>query len=138
MSPTVRIKKTQLDYFRALARENPKEIQALLVGTVVNPDLIVVSRIVYPKEYACQTTGSVAWLIAEYDKVAADAAKDDLRIVGTIHSHPNWDAVLSPDDHKGHISEGHRVSGICSIMGRKTRVRFWLAESALPCRIEYK
>ena len=138
MSPTVRVKKTQLDYFRSLARGNPKEIQALLVGSMNTPDIIVVNRIVYPKEYATQTTNCVAWLAKEYEAVAVEAAKDNLRIIGTIHSHPEWDAVLSPDDHKGHITEGHRVSGICSIQGRKTRVRFWIAESALPARIEYK
>jgi len=105
---------------------------------VINPDLIVIHRLVYPKKYAEQTYSSVAWLAEEYDKIAAEATRDGLRIVGTIHSHPEWDAVLSPDDHKGHVSEGYRISGICSTQGRKTRVRFWLAESALPARIEYK
>src|SRR5208283_3196804 len=138
MPPVVRVKKTQLNYFREQARSTPKEIQALLVGVVVSPDLIVIHRLVYPKEYAEQTAAGVAWLAEEYDKVAVKAAKEDLRIIGTIHSHPNWDAVLSPADHKGHVTEGYRISGICSTQGRKTRVRFWLAESALPARIEYK
>ena len=138
MPPTVRVKKTQLDYFRAQARENQKEIQAMLVGAVITPDLIVIHNFAYPKEYADQTYSCVSWYADEYNKVAAEATKKNLRILGTIHTHPNWDAVLSPDDHKGHVQEGYRISGICSTQGRKTRVRFWLAESCLPVNIEYK
>src|ERR1035437_1451688 len=85
MPPTVRVKKTQLSYFRAMARDSHKEIQALLVGEVVNPDLVVIHRFAYPKKYAEQTYSGVAWYTDEYDVVAAEAAKKNLRIVGTIH-----------------------------------------------------
>jgi len=137
-SPTVRIKKSQLDYFRTLARNSPKEIQALLVGEVPTPNVIVVQVIVHPKRYETQTYSSVSWDADEYAKVAESVAKEGFRIVGHIHSHPEWDAVLSPNDHQIHLEEGYRISGICSTQGRKTRVRFWLAESCLPCDVEYK
>jgi len=137
-SPTVYIKKSQLDYFRALARNSQKEIQALLVGEVPSPEKIVVHAVVHPKHYGEQTYSSVAWDTEEYARVAESATKEGFRVVGHIHSHPEWDAVLSPNDHQIHLEEGYRVSGICSIQGRKTRVRFWLAESCLPCDIKYK
>jgi len=136
LTPTVKIKKSQLDYFRKLARNSTKEIQALFVGEVVNPELIKIHSIVHPKVYAEQTYSSVCWDGEEYAKVAEKAARDGFRIVGHIHSHPNWDAVLSPNDHQIHLEEGYRVSALCSTQGRKTRVRFWLAESSLPCNIE--
>ena len=137
MPPVVRVKKTQLNYFREQARSTPKEIQALLVGVVVSPDLIVIHRLVYPKKYAEQTTNCVAWFASEYDEVAAEAAKKNLRIVGTIHSHPDWIPILSPQDHKGHITEGYRISGICGVENNKTRVVFWVAESSLSAKIQY-
>jgi proteasome lid subunit RPN8/RPN11 len=135
--PTVYVKKSQLDYFRSLARDTQKEVQAVLVGEVTSPDKITIKQIVHPKEYASQAYSYVQWWADEYNRVAERAAKAGWRIVGDIHSHPNWDAVLSPDDHRNHLAEGYRVSGICSTQGRKTRVRFWLAESCLPCKIEY-
>jgi proteasome lid subunit RPN8/RPN11 len=135
-TPTIKIKKSQLDYFRHLARDSAKEIQAMLIGEVLNPDLVKIVRIVYPKKYEEQTYSSVCWDSEEYKACAEKAAREGFRIVGHIHSHPNWDAVLSENDHQIHLEEGYRVSGLCSTQGRKTRIRFWLAESSLPCKVE--
>lgn len=137
MVAKVRVRKAQLDYFRAKARDTNLEIQAYLIGEVVSPLLTVVEEFAYPKEYALQKPNEVCWYQHEYEEVKRSAEERGKRIVGDIHSHPNWDAVMSPTDYKAHIEEGYRVCGLCSTMGRKTRVRFWVAESALPCEIEY-
>jgi proteasome lid subunit RPN8/RPN11 len=138
MKCKVRIRKNALNYFRKLARESqPLEIQAYLIGKVINPELVVVTDIRYTKEYAEQTTSTVGWWLKDFEEVKREAEERGCRIVGDIHSHPNWDAVLSPSDYKSQIESGFRVCGICSTIDRKTRVRFWIAESSLPCDIEY-
>lgn len=138
MKCVVRISKSKLDYFRKLTRqEQPLEIQAFLIGKIVNPELTVVTDICYTKDYAEQTTTSVRWWMKDYERVSKKAEERGLRVVGDIHSHPNWDAVMSPADYKAYIESGFRVCGIVSTMGKRTRVRFWIAESALPCEIEW-
>lgn len=137
MRPVVKVRKSQLNYFRKLARNTDKEIHAFLIGTIVSPGCVRIHRFAY-SSYEEQTTSSVRPSAEAQKKIALWTLNNDLKIVGTIHSHPNWDAVLSPDDYAGHIEEAHRVSGVCSTAGRKTRVRFWLAESSLPCKIEYQ
>ena len=133
----IRVHRGQAAYFRKLARESAKEIQAYLVGEVVSPELTVVEKFAYTKKYAAQTPGVVQWYAEDYDKVKREAEEHGKRIIGDVHSHPNWDAVMSPSDYKAHIEEGFRVSGICSVTGRKTRLRFWVSDSALPVKIEY-
>lgn len=134
----VKVKKSQLDYFRKLARDAaPLEVQACLIGEVVSPQLTVIESFAYPMQYHTQTTETVRWFRDDYEAVKRDAEERGKRIVGDLHSHPEWDAVMSPHDYKAHIEECQRVSGICSVYGRKTRVRFWLADCALPCEIVY-
>lgn len=133
----VRVNRHAAAYFRKLARESSKEILAVLVGTVVSPDLTIVDEFHYPDEYAKSTPCEVKWYEHEYQAVKKSAEERGKRIVGDVHSHPEWDAVLSPTDYKAHIEEGYRVAGICAVQGRKTRLRFWIAESALPVKIEY-
>lgn len=142
MQSTVRVKRTQAAYFRKLAlaeaKKSKKEIQAYLIGRVVSPELTVVDQFCYTRQYAVQTTGKVQWFQDEYEKrVEAVAAASDKRVVGDAHSHPDWDAVMSPVDYQSHIKEGFRLCGICSIQNGRTRLRFWVAESALPLKIEY-
>lgn len=137
MRPKIRVNKSALDYFRKKARDTNLEIQAYLIGEVVSPALTVVEEFVYPKSYHTQTTCEVNWFFEEYEAVKRSAEERGKRIVGDIHSHPNWDAVMSPTDYESHIEEGFRVCGLCSTMGRKTRVRFWVTESALPLQVEY-
>ncbi len=136
MRATVKLRKGQLEYFRRLARNSPKEIFAFLVGIIVSPGLVRVEQFVY-SEYKEQTTGSVTPTTKAQKEISHWVIDEGLQVVGSIHSHPEWDAVLSPTDHKSHISDGHRISGVVSIVNHKTRARFWLAESSLPCKIVY-
>lgn len=137
----VRVKRSQAQYFRRLAlreaRSTGREIQAYLVGHVVSPTLTVVDEFCYPKNYAFQTANEVRWYQDEYEKVKHAAEVGGKRIVGDAHSHPDWDSVLSPTDYKSHIEEGYRIAGICSVMNGRTRLRFWIAESALPLEVQY-
>lgn len=137
----VRVKKTQADYFRRIARHEAKksgrEVQAYMIGHVVSPQLTVVDEFRYPKKYATQTTQGVQWYQDEYEEVEKAAEAAGKRVVGDAHSHPNWDAVLSPTDYQSCIKEGYRIAGICSIQNGRTRLRFWVVESALPLEIEY-
>lgn len=138
MSVKVRLSRGQLNYFRAMTRKAaPKEIQAFLEGEVISPELTVIDRFHYPVKYADHTPTQVAWYMEEYQEVVKRAEERGKRIVGFIHSHPEWDAVLSPDDYNLCITDMHHICGICSTTGVKTRVRFWVMNSALPCEIEY-
>lgn len=137
MQNTVRLSKSQLDHFRELARDSPVEILAYLIGDIVSPELIDIDSFEYTKEYGTQTKGEVSWYVHEYERVKQKAEKRGRRIIGFIHSHPQWDSVMSADDYRVSIVEGFRICGIVSTMGRKTRVRFWLTDSPLPCKREY-
>jgi proteasome lid subunit RPN8/RPN11 len=137
----VRVKQSQLEYFRRLARESPLEIQAYLVGEVVNSELTVIESFAYTKQYGVQTNAMVAWYWEDYNLVNKQAVERGKRIVGSIHSHPDWDAVMSPDDYATHVAAGSRICGICSTNHSgpnvKTYVRFWSMDSPLPCEIVY-
>ena len=137
MQSKVRVSKNKLDYFRRKARSTNLEIQAYLIGRVVSPQLTVIEDFAYTQEYHSQTVDDVSWYQADYDQVKKKAEEKGLRVVGDIHSHPNWFPVLSECDHTNHLAEGQRVSGICSTMNGRTKVYFWLAESSLPCKLEY-
>ncbi len=132
----VQIKRSQLNYFRAKARDSEKEIEALLIGSVVG-GTVTVDSIEYTKNYAEQTTCAVQWLDEEYTRVENKAKAKGLSVVGDIHSHPNWDAAPSPSDYKALLAIGHSILGICSTNNRKTRVRFWVANSCLCASIIY-
>lgn len=138
MATRVKIDKAQLDYFRQQARSSPNlEIMAYLIGEVVSPTLTVVDSFEYTSAYRTQTSGEVSWTWPEYNRVYKKAEEQKKRIVGFIHTHPQWDAVLSPADYGVCISDGSRICGIVSVYDRKTRVRFWTIDSALPCEITY-
>lgn len=137
MQSKVRVDKGKLNYFRRKARETNLEIQAYLIGKVVSPELTIIEKFIYPKQYAEQTANNVCWYLQDYNEVKKEAEEKGLRIVGDIHSHPNWFPVLSECDHRNHLADGQRITGICSTMQGRTKVYFWLAESSLPCKIEY-
>lgn len=137
MQNTVRLNKHQLDWFRARSRQTRNEIQAFLVGEVVSPNLTVISSIEYPPAYAVSTPHNVQCYAMDIEKIQQDAIKSGNRIVGMIHNHPEWDAVLSPSDYELMLYYGYRVCGIVSTQGRKTRPRFWVMDTALPCVVEY-
>lgn len=136
LSGKVKVHKSQLDYFRRLSRDCPKEILAFLIGEVVSPTLVRIDQFFYP-EYSEQTTCSVRPTVDSTDAAKKSAADQNLKVIGTIHSHGNWVPIMSVTDYKGHIEDGDRISGIVGINGRRTRVYFWTAESALPCAVEY-
>lgn len=133
----VKLRKGQLDYFRKLSRESQLEIQAYLIGEVVSPSLTIVEQFAYTDQYGLQTHDRVVWYRADYERVRKQAEERGKRVVGSIHSHPEWDAVVSPSDYKACLAEGHRICGIVSTDGPDTRVRFWVMDCALPCEIVY-
>ena len=137
MGATVHIKKSALDYFRSLARNSPFEVQAYLIGEVRSHNHFHVTSVEHPREYAIQTAGFVQPSADEYNRVKHKAYMEGRRIIGDIHSHPNYDAVMSPPDYEACVTDGLQICGIVSVRGRKTKVRFWLASSSLPCEIAY-
>lgn len=137
MQNTVLLHKSQIDYFRRLARNSKNEIQAFLLGFVKSPNLVEVRYFIYPKQYHKSTPNTVQWKMEDYE-VAKKYAEDlNMQIVGFVHNHPNWDAVMSPQDYDLCITEMYRICGIVSVHGRKTRVRFWVMDSALESAIKY-
>jgi len=136
MFSKVKVSKGALDHFRRKARKAaPLEIHAYLLGEVISLDTIRVVKFCYPKKYDIQTSGNVSWDAEEYSALKIKAENKALRIVGDIHSHPNWDAVMSGADYRGCLLDSLSVCGICSIYDNKTRVRFWTPTSSLPCDI---
>jgi proteasome lid subunit RPN8/RPN11 len=91
----------------------------------------------YTKKYFSQSACEVRWFDDAYQEVKQAAESRGKSIVGDCHSHPEWDAVLSPTDYREHIKAGYRIAGVCSVKNGRTRLRFWVAESALPLRVEY-
>lgn len=137
MRSKIRLHKSHLDHFRRLAKNSALEIQAYLIGEVVSPDLTVVESFAYTKEYAEQTDSSVAWYKADYENLRHAAEERGKRVVGQIHSHPEWDAVMSSRDYAICTIDGSRVCGIVSVNAGKTLPRFWTTDSPLPCEIVY-
>jgi proteasome lid subunit RPN8/RPN11 len=133
----VRIHRGQLNYFRALARDTKKEVLAYLVGEVVSPELVRVDYFDYPSSFEIQTENAVQATEEAQNKIEEKAVAKNLKVVGTVHSHGDWVPILSPTDYRGHITGGDRISGVVGRNGRRTRVYFWVAESALPMKIEY-
>ncbi len=138
MFSKVKVKKGALDYFRKLARQSfPYEIQAYLIGKINSIDEVEIVSFAYTKKYSIQTKGTVAWYVEDYNLLKENAENAGYKILGDIHTHPSWDAVLSPADYKISVLEQQVICGICSVNDKKTRVRFWTPASALPCRIIY-
>jgi proteasome lid subunit RPN8/RPN11 len=137
MFSKVKVKKGALDYFRKLARNSPLEVHAYLLGNVISPELVEATDFVYPKEYDQQTATHVQWTADEYEKLKKRAEQEGKRVVGDIHSHPSWDAVMSPSDYKACLLDGLTICAIVSVYEKKTRVRFWTPTSALPCEMIY-
>lgn len=137
MQNRVKVRKGQLDRFRRIARDSRLEVQAYLIGEVATPKLTVIDSIEYAPEYAHQTASAVSWYVRDYERVKQRAEERGKRIVGFIHSHPQWDAVMSSADYNVCVAERYRVCGIVSTQRRSTRVRFWVMDSSLPCEVVY-
>jgi proteasome lid subunit RPN8/RPN11 len=132
----IRLKKSQLNRFRKKARDEENEILAYLVGTVDSPHRVTVRRFVYP-ELVDQSPTEVCADEDSWKTIREKAEAENFSVIGTIHSHPNWWPVQSQTDHASQIKDGHRISGVCAVMNRHTKVYFWLAESSLPCKTKY-
>lgn len=129
------LKKAQLDYFRKKSLNSPNEQLAFLIGRQTAKG-VEITRFVYPK----LVDSTPVYVESDSDsdnKIRDEAAARGLRIVGSIHSHPNCPPVMSAFDYSGHLQDGDVVSGIVSVMNRKTQVCFWSAHSALPCEFTY-
>lgn len=137
ISPKIKIKRGAELYFRKRARASNTEELAYLMGEVVSPTFVRVDYFRYPSGYKIKTHNNVQDSDASETEAKAWADKHKCRIVGTIHSHPDWEAILSPADHKGHIEECHKISAVCAVRNGRTRVLYWVAESSLPCAVEY-
>jgi len=138
MFSKVKVRKSALDHFRRLARENaPLEIEAFLTGTIISVDEVEIINFHYTKDYRIQTKYEVQWSTEAMTDLKTKAEDINLRVLGSIHSHPNWDAVMSHADYHAYVTDQLIICGICSVYNRKTRVRFWTPTSALPCKIIY-
>lgn len=131
----VKVSDNQLRHFRSLARDSDLEIMAYLIGEVIDGDTVEIHSFEYTKKYGIQKTNAVSWYESEYERVKQKAEKRGRRIIGYIHSHPNWDTVMSSADFDHCVQNGLRICGIVSTNNRKTIVRFWVTDSPLPCSI---
>jgi proteasome lid subunit RPN8/RPN11 len=129
----------QLDYFRAKARNSPNEIYVTLVGKQVSKSAVHILYFIHPKDsdYELSTPSAVTVSADFVANCEQDAKAEDLKVVGSIHTHPNWPPILSPTDHKNHIEAGDKISGIVEVTKGRTRVAFWQHGSALRCTIKY-
>ena len=138
MFSKVQIKKGALDYFRKLARqEAPYEIQAYIFGKVVSVDMVKITGFAYTREYGRQDKGAVSWFAEDIEKLKNKIKNNDDTLLGEIHTHPNWDSVMSPADYRANVTQQFVLCGICSVNKNRTRVRFWTPTSSLPCEIIY-
>jgi proteasome lid subunit RPN8/RPN11 len=138
MYSKVRIKKSALDYFRRQARNAyPKEIQAYLLGVITSVNEVRVTDVVYPYWYDTQTSEEVGWTADEFKQLKERAIAEHKMVVGDIHSHPNYDPVMSGQDYRAAILDSLLVCGICSVRKNKTKVIFWTPTSSLPCEVTY-
>jgi len=132
----VRVNRHQLDYFRRKAITYKVEIYALLVGKRLSTHLVEVYQFKYP-EAELATASEIIIDDHSYGLIEEFARADGHTVVGNIHSHINYAPVLSKTDHVMHIENNNKVTGICSVFGRRTMVNFWVADSSLPCGLEY-
>ena len=116
MFTKVRVKKGALNHFRKKAREAyPLEIHAFLLGNIKSVKEIEITDFRYPKTYNIQTAGSVQWTADEFAELKERATANNKTIIGDIHSHPNWDAVMSEQDYNACILDSLSICAICSI-----------------------
>lgn len=131
----VSLNKSQLDWFRRKARDNPNEILAFLIGRRISPYKVRVEQIVYPK-LAVSTPLEVTAVDGETHAIGEKYSNLGT-LIGDIHTHPDAPPTMSHGDFHDHKRNGYIVSGIVSVNQRKTHVSFWQLDSALPCGWEY-
>jgi proteasome lid subunit RPN8/RPN11 len=132
----VRVPRRKMEYFRKKARKSPVEIFAVLVGLRLAPNLLEVHEINYPKIDRA-TKDEVVAEFGSFQEIYDTAAEDGYKVLGSMHSHIEWTPELSRYDYKNHVAQNDLITGICSIIGRKTFINFWVRNSPLPCTVEY-
>ena len=136
----IRLHRGQLDWFRRKARrESPREILAYLIGLRLTPNIISVSYFVYP-ELSASTPTLVEVDCGVSREVHDEATDRGLVVLGSIHSHtpPDPSTVLSECDHVNHRQNGDLVTGVVAVKeGKRSETTFWVADSSLPCKVEY-
>lgn len=132
----VKVRRHHLDYFRKKAIKCPNEVYAVLVGFRASPTLVQIEYFKYPA-LEKQTPDEVIIDDHSYGVIEEDAKAYGFQVVGTIHSHPNWTQEMSKCDWEVHKQNGYHITGIVSVLSKKTFVTFWEAGSPLPCSIRY-
>ena len=134
----IKCKRSDLSYFRRLALDNSKEIEAYLIGTE-SENVATIIEFIYPKNYKTQTPNVAEWSQEDVDYADKRAKELNKKIIGSIHTHINFPPVMSPTDYKESKKCGYNILGICGTTPkeRKTVVYFWTLDSGLPCRIVY-
>lgn len=132
----VELYKHQLRYFRTKSRRSNVECYAILIGKRVAPNLVRVEEFFYPK-LEVQTANEVVVDEDSYQLADQCAKNDGLIILGGIHSHIEYPSVLSKTDLLSHKNNNDKISGIVSVINKKTHVSFWELSSPLPCTIQY-
>lgn len=136
MKLVVQISRGQLKWFRTKARSSPDEIYAVLVGRVITPTKVVVTRFHYP-DINDSAKGFVDPNLESCAEIEEEAKSDGLRVLGSIHSHPDWLPIMSPNDIRSHVENKDLISGIVEVSKGRTRVVFWRHDSSLPCELTY-
>lgn len=133
----IRLSRKTLNYFRRKARANSdKEIYGLLAGEQLNLSVFKLYKIYYPKmdksdsQTADPNDESVLGITEFVEKCG-------LKVIGSIHSHLGSSTQLSVEDFRAFKNGEEVIQAVCNVMGNKTWVSFWQADSSLACTIEY-
>lgn len=132
----VYIKKHHLAYFRKKARETSNEILAVLLGFVYPNDGVEVVKLSYPI-LDVSTPNSVHANEESFRDIEKNALLNGLKILGSIHTHPNYIPVMSGMDYDDFKNNKEIIAGIVEVTDNKTRVVFWCGDTPLPCKIKY-
>lgn len=112
--PLLQIPRPQIALFRSKALKSKNEVLAFLIGTITKEnDTIVcinVEELFYPPQVA--GTNYVEW--RPNDIVRLQAQVLPRAVVGTIHSHPNYEPHISREDIRSSEQFGDVVCGIFS------------------------
>jgi proteasome lid subunit RPN8/RPN11 len=109
---------------RALA-EYPMEYLEILVGTAAD-DVVEIKKFVHISHTVTKTNGScpacgnqdvprLGYARDDLDRIKKEAEAEGLQFLGTIHSHPDCDAIPSEADNDDSRSINEVVSGILHI-----------------------
>ena len=138
MFSKIRVRRGALNHFRKLARETyPLEMQAFLAGKIISLDTVEITDFLYTNKYKLQTNNEVSWDDVEYYKVKEKVENEGKRILGDIHTHPDYDPLMSKTDYDSTVTQQFVICGIVSVRKGRTRVMFWTPTSSLHCEIIY-